>query len=117
MSDQRNVWPLTAVAMALVVVTALVAGLVVASWTGELTETSERSSSERRPAEGDSGPTAVDVEACTASALALAGARAAGAGRAGVLAGSRDGLDAAGASGARYARAYQACMRGRGFTG
>jgi hypothetical protein len=118
MSGEWTSWTLTAIAMALVVVTALVTGLVVASWTGEPSEADERRSG---PAARDAArtPTPADVQACNvyARAVARGGSLEAIAEATGVAVGTVYGVDEPRARDARYVQAYRACMKGRGFTG
>ena len=71
--DRWNPWKLTAIGMALVIVTGLVTGLVVANWTGR---------EDAKPASATAGgpvrhasatPTASDVEACNQHAKTQVG--------------------------------------------
>lgn len=121
MSGERNPWTLTGIAMALIVVTALVTGLVVASWTGEPSEADERRAAPPRPAAREAArtPAPADVQACNvyARAAARGGSLEAVAEAAGVAAGTLYGVDEPRARDARYVQAYRACMKGRGFTG
>jgi hypothetical protein len=135
MSESWNPWKMTAIGMALVIVTALITGLVVAGW-----NSADRSAS--APRAGSSGarqvaatPTAADVEACNRYAHsqvgdkttevvkdALIGGKNAGKGAGvgglvGATAGTLYGLNEAKSHDGRYVEAYRACMRGRGFAG
>ena len=71
MSDQNwNPWKMTAIGMALVIVTALVTGLVVASWNGADRPKAVASGSVRHAA---ATPTAADIDACNQYAKNTAG--------------------------------------------
>ncbi len=118
MSGDRSSWNLTAAAMALVVVTALVAGLVVASWTGEARDGGATSVAVLWPVARDHArtPTAMDVGTCQAQARAEAGDQPLEAGVDTVATGAANGFDGVRSHEARYVRAYRACLRERGFT-
>lgn len=72
MSDSNwNPWKMTAIGMALVIVTALVVGLVVANWTGkEPAGPAGVASGARRVAVA---PTAADIDACNQYAKSVSG--------------------------------------------
>jgi hypothetical protein len=121
MSDEeRSSWRLTAIAMALVVTTALVTGLVFASWTQG--ERPAPAGADARAAVRHSMPVAartpaeIDVGACNAYADTAADDLAFEVDAAGV-AGTRYGLDEGQSHDARYVEMYRACMKRRGFTG
>jgi hypothetical protein len=113
MSGDRNSWNLTGAAMALVVVTALVAGLVVASWTGDARDVSARADAVAR---SSAGTPATIVAECHAQARGEAGDQPI------VLTGAAlttaaDEFDGVRSPEARYVRAYRECLRERGFSG
>lgn len=138
-----NPWKMTAIGMALVIVTALITGLVVANWNG-----TGKTTPARRAAVA---PSAADVEACNQYAQAQAGDKTAevlkdaviggalgagvgaaggaiagggkGAGKGaaigglfGATAGTLYGINEGHKNDARYVAAYRTCMRGRGYT-
>lgn len=142
-----NPWKITAIGMALVIVTALVSGLVVANWVSKEQPRSVSGPARRVAAT----PTATDIDACNQYAkntsgdkttellkdAVIGGALGAGVGAAGgaiagggkgagkgaaiggivgVAAGTLYGINEAKKNDARYAEAYRACMRGRGYT-
>jgi hypothetical protein len=119
MSGNGSSWSLTAAAMALVVVTALVAGLVVATWTAR-----EARDGDRGPRRGPwlarehlRPPTAVDVDTCQAHARAESGEQPfAAVADTVALALGKDRFDSVRSPEARYVRAYRACLRERGYT-
>ncbi|MBI2526601.1 MAG: hypothetical protein HYY95_07870 [Candidatus Rokubacteria bacterium] len=152
MTDEKwNPWKLTALGLALVASTALVTGLVVASW-GPSDEPGAPSTPRTGTARHVAAvPTAADVEACNqyarsrgdrtvevvkdaaigavvgagvgaAGGAVAQGGKGAGKGAAiggivGGTAGTLYGLNATKQNDARYAEAYRACLRGRGYTG
>jgi hypothetical protein len=125
---------MTAIGMALVVVTALIAGLLVAggglragleALFSPVVPTPPAASSHRVVAQS---PAPADVEACNQYAKAQAGDKAIevvkeGAGKGAVnggmvsaAAGTLYGIDERKKNDARYVEAYRACMKGRGFS-
>jgi hypothetical protein len=119
-AGDRAPWTLTGIAMGLVVLTALGAGLVVARWTGEASYAGESRSAPPGPAGRAAAgtPSAPDVQACNVFARAVARDDALEAiSDAGAATGTAYGLDEARVRDARYVRAYRSCMKGRGFTG
>lgn len=68
-----NPWKMTAIGMALVIVTALITGLVVANWTGK-EEAKPLTTSSRAPARQVAAtPTAAAIESCNQYAKSVAG--------------------------------------------
>ncbi len=76
MSDAWNPWKMTAIGMALVIVTAVVTGLVVANWTTPKEDPKPAAMASRAPApvrQAAPPPTAADVDACNQYAKSAAG--------------------------------------------
>ena len=124
-----NPWKLTAIGMAVVVVTALVTGLVVANWTGG---ERDRAAADRpaskvagqpaHPARVSSAvaatPSKNAIEACNRYAANEAGIQRDTTGKTVevVKDGSLYGLNENRQSDERYRAAYSSCMRARGYT-
>lgn len=138
MSDSHwSPWKMTAIGMALVIVTALLTGLVVANWAGKEPPGPVASGGSVRHVAVT--PTATDVDSCNRYAASVGGERsievlkdaliggavgagvgAAGGAIAGVVgatAGPLYGINQANKNDVRSAEAYCACTRGRGYNG
>lgn len=119
-----NPWKMAAIGMALVIVTGLATGLVVANWSGrEADRRTATSSGLARPARMVSPvPTQAAINTCNQYAAAQIGQRdkttevvkdaAVGAGG-----GTLYGLNENHKQDERYREAYARCMRTRGYTG
>lgn len=152
MTEQRwNPWKVTSIGMAVVFVTALITGIVVANWSGQ-EKAKEATVAPTRPvANQPVRPSAADIDFCNQYARGavgdkttevvkdalIGGALGAGVGAAGgaiagggsgagkgagigglvgATAGTLYGLNETKQNDARYAGAYRACMKRRGFT-
>jgi hypothetical protein len=130
--DTWNPWKMTVVGMMLVITTAVVTGLVVASWAPEeehgMVETVVAARADRAAAVF---PSRAETDACNQYAKAQAGDKAIevvkdggqgpgkgalNGGMVGPTAGTLHGVSESKKGDARYVEAYRACMKGRGFS-
>jgi hypothetical protein len=107
-----NPWKVTAIGMAVMMVTALVTGLVVANWTGaDRAAQTQKVQTQATPARVTSAPavpTRTAIDACNKYAASDGVVGAGG--------GTLYGLNENKKQDERYRAAYASCMRARGFT-
>jgi hypothetical protein len=129
-----NPWKVTAIGMAVMMVTALVTGLVVANWTGAdrafRTQKPQQQATPARVASAPAAPTRTAIDACNKYAASEAGSTdkalevakdgaigaVVGAAVVGAGGGTLYGLNESKKHDERYRTAYASCMRARGFT-
>jgi len=132
--DIGHPWRMTTIGMALLVVTAVIAGFLVAGWGPRaglealFSPVIPAPPAASHPKVVAQSPAPADVEACNQYAKAQAGDKAIevvkeGAGKGAVnggmvsaAAGTLHGIDERKKNDARYVEAYRACMKGRGFS-
>ena len=132
--DIGHPWRMTAIGMAVVVVTAVIAGFLVAGWGPRaglealFSPVVSAPPAASPPKVVAQSPAPADVEACNQYAKAQAGDKAIevvkeGAGKGAVnggivsaAAGTLYGIDERKRNDTRYVEAYRACMKGRGFS-
>ena len=130
-----NPWKMTAIGMAVMMVTALVTGLVVANWTGAdraaQTQKLQQQATPARVASAPAAPTRTAIDACNRYAASEAGSTdktmevvkdgaigaVVGAAVVGAGGGTLYGLNESKKHDEKYKEAYSGCMRSKGYAG